>query len=189
MTGTGTGTGTKHWISADDLQRQSLMLARRVIDSGFAPTLLLGIWRGGAPVAVFVHEALVYCGIPCEHLPLRSTLYTGLDTRDPAPRIHGLETLAGAGFDGRRVLLVDDVFDTGITLKQTVEALRGLACLREAEIRIATPWWKPRRNRTALVPDYWLYQTEDWLVFPHEMCGLDAAEIRRNRPHAAVLFD
>ena len=45
------------------------------------------------------------------------------------------------------------------------------------EIRIACPWYKPARNTTTLRPDYYLHETEDWLVFPHELVGLKAAEI------------
>ncbi|MCB1630394.1 MAG: hypothetical protein KDI23_01115 [Pseudomonadales bacterium] len=181
--------GTKRWISADELVQDSLRLARRVIDSGFAPTLLLGLWRGGAPIAVALHEALTYRGLHCEHLPLRTTLYAGIDRREPRTRIHGLGTLAEAGFDCRRVLLVDDVFDTGITIEHTLGALRQLPCTHEADIRVATVWRKPQRNRTALVPDFWLHETADWLVFPHEMCGLDLQEIRSHRPQVTVLFD
>jgi hypothetical protein len=48
-------------------------------------------------------------------------------------------------------------------------------------------WWKPARNRTGITPHYWLHRTAQWLVFPHELCGLDASEILREKPGAAVL--
>ena len=147
----------KRWIGAQELYEDSLRLALMVLDSGFAPTLLLGLWRGG------------------------------IDARAPRLRIHGIEALAVAGFDCRRVLIVDDVFDTGITLEQTLDALRALPAAHAAEIRIATVWWKPARNRTGITPHYWLHRTAQWLVFPHELCGLDASEILREKPGAAVL--
>ncbi len=177
----------KRWIGAQELYEDSLRLALAVLDSGFAPTLLLGLWRGGAPVAITVQETLAYFGVHAEHLPLRTSLYTGIDARAPRIRIHGIEALAVAGFDCRRVLIVDDVFDTGITLEQTLDALRAVPAMHAAEIRIATVWWKPARNRTGITPHYWLHRTAQWLVFPHELCGLDASEILREKPGAAVL--
>lgn len=179
----------KRWIGAAELLQDAWRLARCVIDSGYAPTLLIGLWRGGAPIAVAVHEALAWRGQRCEHLPLRTTLYSGIDERAPGVRIHGLAALGSAGFDCRRVLLVDDVFDTGITVQHTVAALRALDCLRTAELRVATVWWKPTRNRSTLTPDYWIHQTADWLVFPHELCGLEPDEVRAHRPEASVLLD
>jgi hypothetical protein len=177
----------KRWVGAQELYEDSLRLALAVLDSGFAPTLLLGLWRGGAPVAITVHETLEYFGVHAEHLPLRTALYTGIDERAPRIRIHGIEALAVAGFDCRRVLIVDDVFDTGITLEQTLEALRALPATHAAEMRIATVWWKPARNRTGITPHYWLHRTGQWLVFPHELCGLDATEILGKKPGTAVL--
>lgn len=177
----------KRWITAQELYDDSLRLARAVLDGGYAPTLVLGLWRGGSPVAVALHEALEFCGVRAEHLPLRTALYSGIDARNPRLRIHGIDALESSGFDCRRVLIVDDVFDTGITLEQILDALRALRATRASEIRIATVWWKPARNRTGLAPHYWLHETAQWLVFPHELCGLGVAEILQHRPEVAVL--
>ena len=66
----------------------------------------------------------------------------------------------------------------------TIEALPAT---RDSEIRLATVWWKPARNRTTLKPDYWLHETAQWLVFPHEMSGLEPVEVLRNKPGAEAL--
>ena len=55
-------TTDKIYISANDLLADSLRLGMQVIDSGFAPTHLVGIWRGGAPVGIAVQELLEYHG-------------------------------------------------------------------------------------------------------------------------------
>ena len=58
-----------------------------------------------------------------------------------------------------------------------------------ADIRIAAPWFKPSRNETDLIPDYFLHETADWLVFPHELDALTPEEMRERRPEiAAVVF-
>ena len=46
----------KIWLTADDLLGDSFRLARAVLESGFRPTHLVGIWRGGAPIGIAVQE-------------------------------------------------------------------------------------------------------------------------------------
>ena len=52
---------------------------------------------------------------------------------------------------------------------------------------IATPWYKPQRNQSALVPDYHLHTTDDWLVFPHELLDLDEQQLLAKPGNAEVL--
>jgi hypoxanthine phosphoribosyltransferase len=173
----------KRWISADELLLDSFRLARLVIDSGYRPTLLIGLWRGGAAVAVAVHESLAWHGLACAHMPLLTRLYTGIDARAGALQIEGLGDLASRLAEPARILVVDDVFDTGITMQGVLSAIRALPGA-EREIRSATVWHKPGRNRTTLQPDYRLRTTEDWLVFPHELQGMAASEIAAGRGKA-----
>ena len=42
--------------------------------------------------------------------------------------------------------------------------------------------FKPDNNETTRTPDYFLYETNDWLVFPHEIIGLSDEEIRSDKP-------
>ena len=174
--------GDKYWIGAEELLEDSLQLARLVLESGYAPTLVVGLWRGGAPVAIAVHEALAFCGLRADHLPLRTALYTGIEQRATDVCIDGLEALHQHAHAGTRMLLVDDVFDTGTTIQQVLEVLAQLP----GERRIATLWCKPARNLTPLRPDYCVHQSDRWLVFPHELCGLEDAEIRRHKPSACA---
>ena len=175
----------KRWIGAAELLEDSLRLAGAVLSSGWRPTVLAGLWRGGAGIAVAVHEALAWHGLPCAHLPLGTSLYTGIDTRADTLRIEGLEQLRPHLGAPCRLLLVDDVFDTGRTLAGVVEAVNRIAPA-PPEIRIATPWWKPARNTTELRPDFHLHQTEDWLVFPHELQGIGIEELRAARGESFV---
>ena len=57
------------------------------------------------------------------------------------------------------------------------------------DIRIAVPWFKPSRNETDLTPDYFLRETAEWLVFPHELDALTPAELQRARPDIARIID
>ena len=55
-------------------------------------------------------------------------------------------------------------------------------------IRIACPWYKPTKNVTSLTPDYYVHETEQWLVFPHELNGLTPEEIQAGKPEMADLI-
>jgi len=58
-----------------------------------------------------------------------------------------------------------------------------------SEIRIACPWYKPRQNLTSIQPDYYVSETDQWLVFPHELSGLSVNEIKQNKSDLAIYID
>jgi hypoxanthine phosphoribosyltransferase len=88
------------------------------------------------------------------------------------------------------VLIVDDVFDTGNTIKAVIEELGKRARGNTPEdIRIAVPWYKPERNETDLTPEYFIRETGEWLVFPHELDALEPDELRRERPEIAAIIE
>jgi hypoxanthine phosphoribosyltransferase len=81
------------------------------------------------------------------------------------------------------VLIVDDVFDTGNTIKAVTEELTKRARGNmPQDMRVAVPWYKPTRNQTDLVPDYYVKETAEWLVFPHELDALTPEEMQQARP-------
>ena len=170
----------KHWISAEQLLLDSIRLAAMVLADGYRPSVVVGLWRGGAPVAIALHEALAFRGLDSAHLPLVTRLYNGIDTRAKQLQIEGLGLLQAHLAEPARILLVDDVFDTGTTLSGVVAAIAELPGARR-EIRTATPWYKPGRNRSTITPDYWIHASDDWLVFPHELKGLSEQELRTHR--------
>jgi hypothetical protein len=182
-------TTEKIWITASDLLADSWRLARLVLESGFRPTHLIGIWRGGAPIGIAVQEFFEFHGAPCDHVAIRTASYAGIDAQADAVQVHGIGWLAESLRRDDRLLLVDDVFDTGRSLAAVLAEL-GARCgnRRPADIRIACPWHKPGRHRTTLRPDYVLHRSEAWLVFPHEVCGLTEAEIRTHKPAAELIL-
>jgi hypoxanthine phosphoribosyltransferase len=79
--------------------------------------------------------------------------------------------------------LIDDVFDSGRSLEAVMDQLHR-RCRRNLpeQIRIATVYYKPARNKTRLVPDYHVRTTDQWLIFPHEVQGLTREEILKHKP-------
>ena len=167
----------KTCISADQLLRDSFALALLVLRSGYRPDLIVGVWRGGTPVGIAVHEAFEFTGKGCDHLSIRITSYTGINQRQTV-QVEGLDYLLHKVQGKRHLLLVDDVFDSGQSMARLIEELQLMCGSQPPEIRIAVPWYKPTQNTTNRLPDYYLHETSAWLVFPHELCGLQDAELR-----------
>ena len=87
---------------------------------------------------------------------------------------------------GDKVLVVDDVFDTG----KTAEAAKVLFDAASIEMRIATVYWKPAKNQTSLKPDYYVRDVgSEWIVFPHELEGLTGEETKIKDPGLAALVE
>ncbi len=172
----------KRILTARELLEDSFRLGVRILESGFRPTLIIAIWRGGTPVGMAVQEILSYCGVAADHIAIRTSSYTGIEKRG-AVAVHGLNYIIDKVCFDDRLLLVDDVFDTGNTIAAVVAELKRRARGNTPrDIRIAVPWYKPSRNETDLVPDYYLRETAEWLVFPHELDSLTDDELKAHRP-------
>jgi hypoxanthine phosphoribosyltransferase len=180
----------KNFISADSLLRDSMELARLIVRSGLRPTFLVAMWRGGAPIGITVQEVLEYHGIHADHIPIRTSSYTGIDQQSKTVRVHATDYLVSRVSAEDELLIVDDVFDSGRSLEAVMSELKR-RCRRNlpAKVRIATVYYKPTRNRSALVPDYYVRATDSWLVFPHEIQGLTREEILANKPVGEDFFD
>lgn len=170
-------------LTAQQLLDDSFRLGADVIKSGFRPTLIVAIWRGGTPVGMAVQELIRYCGVECDHIAIRTSSYAGVDDRRSSVRVMGLGYLINKVTPEDRVLIVDDVFDTGHTIAAVIDEIRKKARGNTpVDIRVAVPWFKPSRNETTIEPDYWVHETAAWLVFPHELDALTAEEMRVHRP-------
>lgn len=180
----------KEFVTADSLLRDSLALGMQIVRSGFRPTFLVGVWRGGAPIGIAVQEVLEFHGIECDHLAIRTSSYTGIAEQASEVRVHGIDYLVSRLTFEDHLLLIDDIFDSGRSLEAVLAEL-SRRCRRNmpASVRIATVYFKPARNRTQLQPDFFVRATDDWLVFPHELKGLTREEILRNKPVDEGFFD
>jgi len=169
-------------LSAQDLLEDSFRLGVKILESGFEPTMIIAIWRGGTPVGMAVQEVFAYCGVESDHIAIRTSSYVGVDERG-AVAVHGLNYIIKKIRHDDRVLIIDDVFDTGNTIKAVVDEIRQRARGNAPdEIRTAVPWFKPTRNETDMVPDFYLKETAEWLVFPHELDALTPEEMLQARP-------
>lgn len=184
----------KKFIAADDLLRDSFQLAANIFEAGFRPDFLVGLWRGGSAVGIAVQEGLENFGIKTDHIAIR-TSYTGapgypeMISKADAIRVHGLQYLLENLSSHHSMLIVDDVYSTGSSVNAvirqlTIKARRNLP----HDIRIGSVWYRPT-EKTIRTPDYFVHETNEWLVLPYEMSGLTIDELQANRPELASIID
>ena len=177
--------GDKRYLSADEYLRDAWRLAAAVKASGWRPDILIALWRGGAPVGVALHEYFKVVGWPMQHLPLKCASYSAIGENAGAVEFTHGDIVFGMLRKGDKVLVVDDVFDTG----KTAAAVKAKMDATGVEFRLACVYWKPGKNRTDLKPDYFLRDVGDeWIVFPHEIEGLTRDEIAHKDPILAELL-
>ncbi len=181
--------GEKVYLTADQLLQDSWALANQVIESGFRPTHIVGIWRGGAPVGIAVQELLEFNGIESDHIAIRTSSYSGIDRQEKEVRVFALGYLIDTLNPEDHLLVIDDVFDSGRSIEAFLAELAH-RCRHNMPrtVKIATVYYKPSRNKTALKPDFHVHETEEWLVFPHEINGLTDTEIRAHKPGAGLIL-
>lgn len=148
------------YIDWEEYGRLTETLANRIISSSLQFDLVIGIARGGIPLAMVLADRL---GVKLDIVNVKS--YIGINMRK-APTI--VSTLT-ENIAGKRILLVDDLVDNGDTMQTVISYLmkQGPADVKTA-VLFKKPW-----SRTE--PDFYLELVESWIVFPWER-----EEVRRS---------
>jgi len=138
----------------DDLGAGARDLAQAVADDGWRPDIILGIARGGLLVAGALGYAL---GVK-NTFTMNVEFYTGVDERLDLPMI--LPPIPDlVDFADFKVLIADDVADTGATL----ELVKDFCAGKVAEVRCAVLYEKPR---STIRCEYVWRRTDRWIIFP-----------------------
>ena len=164
--------------SWDQIYDMLIELAKRVKDSGFRPDLIIGVSRGGWAPARIMSDLLENANTAS--IRIEFYLAPGVTARKPV-----ISQAIMVPVKGVNVLVVDDVSDTGESLKVAVEHLD--VCGAKA-IKTATLFYKPQ---SIFKPDFFIVQTEQWIIFPWERLEntrrlLDEAE-KKGKPLSSVI--
>ncbi|MFC1842397.1 phosphoribosyltransferase [Candidatus Dependentiae bacterium] len=168
----------KEHVNAQQLLEDSFRLAKVIFESDFRPTHLIALWRGGAPIGIAIEEYFHYKKRPIEHhAAVRVSSYRENDQKEDV-QVYHLEAVIKQIKSSDRLLIVDDLVDSGNSVLRLLKDIRE-QCGENTpkEIKVATIYHKPAS--ASITPDYYLYETDKWVVFPHELEGLTASEIEK----------
>jgi uncharacterized protein len=147
-------TDERERMSWDDLGAGTRALAEQIADDGYRPDIVLAIARGG----LLVGGALSYALGVKNTFTVNVEFYTGIDERLPMPIIlPPVPELVDLG--EARVILADDVADTG----QTLALVKSFCSDHVADVRAAVLYEKPWSTFSC---DYVWRRTDQWIDFP-----------------------
>ena len=163
-------------VSAEELQRRVVELGQQ-ISSDYAdrPLLLIGVLKGAM---FFLSDLMRYIEIPVEVDFMAVASYGSATDSSGVVRI--LKDL-DASIEGRDVLIVEDIVDSGLTLQYL---LRNLGSRNPRTLEVCALLVKPARRKVELPSKYIGFEIEDRFVVGY---GLDYGERYRNLPFVAAL--
>jgi len=139
-------------------------LAIDIHDSGYNPTLLVGIMRGAAPMIDVLSRIFK---LKCAYLAVES--YSGKGVEDDQGDIVFSREMSSITNVAGRILLCDDLSDTGITLNKSIGWLENYKPIKGKieDIKTATLW---KKKKSTFEPDYCAVRLTDnpWIVQPFE---------------------
>jgi len=179
----------KIFLDEDSLIEQSFQLATQIMASGFKPTFIVGLWRGGSSVGIYVQECLQTLGVKTDHISIR-TSYGGFDSYqqkidcEQPIQVHGLTYLVKKLNADDKLLIVDDMYRSGKNSQAVIDELKKrLKRNMPSDVRIATVWKKASLSEQK-IPNFYVHATDDWVVFPYELQGLSIDEIKAHKSFA-----
>ncbi len=141
-------------------------LAIQIEESNYKPTILVGIMRGAAPMIDVLSRIFK---LKCAYLAVES--YSGKGIEDEQGNIvFSREMSSIAPNMGGRILLCDDLSDTGITFNKSIDWLKKYGPIKDKieDIKTATLW---KKQKSTFDPDYCAVKLSDnpWIVQPFEI--------------------
>ena len=184
----------KKYIREKVLIQDSFKLAIKIFNSKFKPDFLVGLWRGGSTVGIYVQECLQHLGVQTDHISIRTSYQGEPDYQERIKkgreiRVHGLQYLLENLNHDQKLLIVDDVYGSGSSVNAVIKQLsERLKKNMPSNYKVAVPWYKPSKNTSGRVPDFYVHETDEWLVLPYELVGLDTNEIASNKPGVSEIL-
>ena len=161
--------------SWDEIYDLMVNLGRKIKESKFKPDVIVGVSRGGWPPARIMSDLLNNPNLA----NMKVEFYKDIGVRSKSPRITQPVT---SDVQNKKVLVVDDVADSGQSLRAVRNHLRRKGT---EEIRVCTIYYKPH---SIYIPDYFAKRTSSWIIFPWERVEtirLLSKKLERNNGHMA----
>ena len=142
------------WVSEKKVFQMARSLGRKIKSSGKNYQLVVGIYRGGVPIAITIADEL---GVYSDVINIKSYKYF-----ERSGEIVIKSTLKREDVEGKNVLLVDDLVDSGNTVKIAKKHLFSLGANKVDVAVLFKKVW------SEVEVEYFLEETDKWVVFPWE---------------------
>ena len=161
-------------LDADAFLLDTFRLGKKVYRSGFRPRHAISIWRGGTPVGLGVDAYYRSRGLHISHTTIATDSYTGLGEQGPVI-VKNLEHLVQVVCPEDGLLIIDDVYESGNTIRRILETLHKMARANTPrDIRVATVHDKTSFKKAPPIELIALHAVESdvWIDYPHELADL-----------------
>ena len=151
-------------VSWDQYNETVEKLAIQIEESGYKPSILIGIMRGGAPMIDLLSRVFK---LKCAYLAVESYSGTGIEDQQ-GELVFSREMSSTVQDMGGRLLLCDDLSDTGVTLKKSINWLHSYPLIKDIESIKTAVLWKKKDSK--FEPDYCAQRlnSNPWIVQPFE---------------------
>ncbi len=156
------------YCSKKKIDEMCYELAKKIKESGFKQEVILGICRGGWIPARYIADLL---GDFKEIANIKTEFYTGIEKTKKELKI---TQDISVNVEGKKVLLVDDVADSGRTLKGVIEHLKKKGAV---EVKVACLHTKPQ---SIYEPDFYVDKTDAWIIYP--WMEKETVDLLKNNP-------
>ncbi len=143
-----------------------------VVKDQYMPDIIAGISRGGLVPARIISDLFLAQRKKVTLSIMQIGFYSGIAKTEKEPIIY--QDLPGH-IHGKKILLIDDVADTGVSLEF---ALQYLNMKKPIEIRVGTLYYKPW---SILRPHFYVEETSAWIIFPHERYEFMAEQLKKRK--------
>lgn len=182
----------KEFLPYETVRNDALKIAKKILDDGFVPDIIYSSLRGGAYMANVISEYFKLAlkdKKPVLYAAVVARSYTDVHQSE-AIRIDGWTYSPEHLRAGDKILLIDDIFDTGRTLNYLVQVLLEKGVPRE-DIKVVVHDYKHfmnKKEQLPVQPDYWcrkldIAKPEDdrWIHYmSHELVGLSKEDLEEH---------
>jgi uncharacterized protein len=161
-------------ITPARMLEDSFKLGEKIYRAGFRPKHAISIWRGGTAVGLGVDAYFRQQGLFINHTTIATESYVGMGQQEEVI-VKGLEHVIETICKEDHLLLIDDVYETGNTIRKIIETLRRKARANFPDhILVGTIHRKPEKVEYDAVRVCCLYDLpgDTWIDYPHELADL-----------------
>ena len=181
------------YIDSQEILVDSFRLGHKIYESGFIPTHAVSLWRGGTVIGYGIHQYFRKHGHFINHTTVATASYSGIESHSEVV-IKGIEHLIDILSAEDRLLIIDDIFDSGRTIDAVVGEIRRRSRLNAPKQITVACIHKKVASRPINHNLIYLYDVPDgvWLSYPHEiseLIGADDRGIPALRRKSAEIYD